>query len=411
MRLFILGAALVMFALCATLTAATAEEQKAPEAQPQQQDAGVKVVRVAPHQPGEDFQELTVGNVNVFYMEGWKDVAKQMAEKTDALIKSTMALTGIKPQSTCEITMRPVKVSGEIWSVGAESSIDLDKKIVTWPMAVPEGDAANYSFDSIDSLYNILHASFNTCEMQINLARPGAITKEPLWFVRGLTLYLMNKAAHELTAKIPDKTANIFYMDYPDKYLEHYKAKLLDWHTPSADDLADMAYRVGCMQMFVEIEKKFGPEAIKKIGEGFAKAEDTDNATLVKIISDAIGTDLVEFLNKYEAPKYPQLGVQTNREYKGPGVRVSAIMSESAADAAGFAEGDIIVSVNGKAIASKADLVAIVKEAGVGGELKAHIKRGDQEMDLTATVSEPTFDFPPDPEPPKPEPDKPADKY
>jgi hypothetical protein len=401
MMMFVLAAGL--FAVAAT---ATADEPQKTDAAGQN-PGEMKVKLIGPHKSDENFEVVSTGSVKVFYMEGWKDVAQKIADKTDACVKSALALISIEPQGACEITLRPVALAqGEL--AGSMQSTDLNGKITSCPAAVPEGGAANYSADSLEARQNIMSATANMCAMDLLLAQPDAAASNPRWFLDGITGYLRLTIAGELTGNDLAAVKQLYDIQYADKILEHYRDKLMNWTGPTQ---SDWAYGAGSAQMFIEIEKKFGAEAVKKIGDGFAKAEKADRDSLVKIISDATGADFLDFLAKYEAPKYPQLGVGADLEYKGPGIRVASVMPNTSAATAGFQEDDIIVKVNGKEVNALADVQAIMKELGVGGELKATVKRGDEEVEITATIGEPAFNFPPDPEPPKPEPDKPADKY
>lgn len=409
MRLLLCGLMMLFLAAGLLILVAPAYADEPQKANPPEQkpDEGIKVKLIAPHQKDENFQVISAGNVKVFYMEGWKDAAEKMAEQTDECIKSALGLVSIEPQGTCEITLRPITLEKGVLP-GSMQSTDLNRRIMSWPMAVPEGGAADFSPDALETKRNILSAASHTCTMAMQLAQPDAAASDPRWFVEGLSLYLSSRIAVQMAGNDAANVKELYNMEYSDKILEHYRDKLLDWNTPSD---GAWAYGAGCAQMFVEIEKMFGADAIKKIGSGFAQAEKVDKDSLVKIINDAIGADLIEFLGKYEAPKYPQLGVGADAEYKGPGIRVASVMPRTAAAKAGFAADDIIVKANGKEINAVADLQAIVREVSVGGELKANVKRGDKEIELTATIGEPAFNFPPDPEPKKAEPSNPVDEY
>jgi len=409
MRLFLFGLMMLFLVAGMLISVAPAFADEPQKANPpaQKENQSIKVQLVRPHQPDENFQAIEAGSVKVFYMEGWKDAAQKIAEQTDKCIKAALAYISMEPQGTCEITLRPITIQ-EGALAGSEISTDMNTKIVAFPMAVPEGGADKYSTDSFETKQNIMSAASYMCTMALMLAQPDAATSNPRWFLDGISGDLRLKMAGELAGNDPDMAGKLCPLQYYDKILEHYRDKLLNW---DFDTQNDWAYGAGCTQMFIEIEKKFGAEAIKKIVAGFANAQKTDKDSLVKIINDAIGADLVEFLSKYEAPKYPQVGVGADKEFKGPGIRIVSVVQNSAAAKAGFQAEDIILKINGKEVNALVDLQAIVKEAGVGGELKAHVKRGDKEIELAATIGEPAFNFPPDPEPPKAEPDNPADKY
>jgi len=392
MKLRTMLAAIVMaWAICVSRAAWAEENQPAPK----QDDGGFNLRVVWPPQPGEKFESVTMGNVKVYYMEGWKEAAEKFAAKADESVKSSLALIGVAELGTCEFTMRPIKLAeGEV--PGGAQTTDLNKKVMSYPFPVPEGGEKDFSVDTLDIKRFILWAAMYTCVMDMQLAQADALASNPKWFVEGLSSCVQMKLAATLAGADSTK---LISMEYSDKILEHYREKLLNWNQLTQHD---WAYGAGCMQMFMEIEKKYGAEAILKIGQGFVKAEKADRETLVKVINEATGGDLADFLTKYEAPKYPQLGVGTDSTFKGPWLLVTGTMPNSAAADAGFAAGDIMLKGNGKDLNSAADLQALVKELGVGGVLKVTVKRGETEVEVTATIREPKFNFPPDPEPAKP---------
>jgi hypothetical protein len=386
-----LAAIVMVWAICVSQGAQAEENKPAPK----QDDGGFNLRVVWPPQPGEKFESVTVGNVKVYYMEGWKEAAEKFAAKADESVKSALGLIGVEPLGTCEFTMRPIKLAeGEVG--GGAQTTDLNKKVMSYPFPVPEGGEKDFSVDTLDIKRFILWAATYTCVMDMQLAQPDALVSNPKWFVDGLSSYLQMKLAATLAGADSTKLVS---MEYSDKILEHYREKLLNWNQLTQHD---WAYGAGCMQMFMEIEKKYGAEAILKIGQGFVKAEKADRETLVKAINEATGGDIVEFLKAYEAPKYPQLGVETDSTYKGPGLLVTGTMPGSPAAEAGFGAGDVIVKCNGEEMDSAAELAALVKKLGVGKELLATVKRGETEVEVTATIREPKFNFPPDPEPAKP---------
>jgi putative serine protease PepD len=110
------------------------------------------------------------------------------------------------------------------------------------------------------------------------------------------------------------------------------------------------------------------------IGLGFAipsnKAKDVANALLAgKKVS------------------HPALGVSVT-EAEGGGALVSNVTANSAAAKAGVQQGDVITSVNGKAINSSDDLVGLIQQANVGDKVTIVFTRNGAQKTVTATLGE-----------------------
>lgn len=68
------------------------------------------------------------------------------------------------------------------------------------------------------------------------------------------------------------------------------------------------------------------------------------------------------------------------------GLRVLAVAPGGAASVAGMQADDVIVSANGRATATVESLQAILREVPAGGTVAIAVKRGDQQVTLTATL-------------------------
>jgi len=84
---------------------------------------------------------------------------------------------------------------------------------------------------------------------------------------------------------------------------------------------------------------------------------------------------------------HPALGVSVT-EAEGGGALVSAVTTNSAAAKAGLQQGDVIKSVNGKAINSSDDLVAIIQGANVGDKVTIVFTRDGAQKTVSATLAE-----------------------
>jgi putative serine protease PepD len=84
---------------------------------------------------------------------------------------------------------------------------------------------------------------------------------------------------------------------------------------------------------------------------------------------------------------HPALGVSVT-EAEGGGALVSAVTANSAAAKAGLQQGDVIKSVNGKAINSSDDLVGIIQGANVGDKVTIVFTRDGAQKTVSATLTE-----------------------
>ena len=69
------------------------------------------------------------------------------------------------------------------------------------------------------------------------------------------------------------------------------------------------------------------------------------------------------------------------------GVVVMAVVAGSPAEAAGFQNKDVIISVAGNNVSAPADVVKAVREAAVGSTVQFGVARGNQSLTLTATIA------------------------
>jgi putative serine protease PepD len=81
------------------------------------------------------------------------------------------------------------------------------------------------------------------------------------------------------------------------------------------------------------------------------------------------------------------LGVSVT-EAEGGGALVSSVTANSAAAKAGIQQGDVIKSVNGKAINDSDDLVGVVQAASVGDKVTIVFTRDGEQKTVTATLAE-----------------------
>jgi len=97
--------------------------------------------------------------------------------------------------------------------------------------------------------------------------------------------------------------------------------------------------------------------------------------------------DVADALMAGKKVSHPALGVSVT-EAEGGGALVSTVTANSAAAKAGLQQGDVIITVDGKAINDSDDLVAIVQGHKVGDKVTIVFKRNGQEQTVSATLAE-----------------------
>ncbi|MFK7789331.1 MAG: trypsin-like peptidase domain-containing protein [Phycisphaeraceae bacterium] len=86
-------------------------------------------------------------------------------------------------------------------------------------------------------------------------------------------------------------------------------------------------------------------------------------------------------------PDKPFLGVnRLQADEEAQAVRVGKVMPDGAAENAGMQDGDLITQLNGQPTASVADIIRVIQEAKIGDTIKLTIQRGEETLELEATL-------------------------
>ncbi len=97
--------------------------------------------------------------------------------------------------------------------------------------------------------------------------------------------------------------------------------------------------------------------------------------------------DVAEKLQRGEKVSHPTLGVSVTAA-EGGGALVAEVLPGSAAERAGFQQGDVITRFGEKAISDSEDLVAVVQAGKVGDRVDVTYKRNNVEATATVTLAE-----------------------
>jgi putative serine protease PepD len=98
--------------------------------------------------------------------------------------------------------------------------------------------------------------------------------------------------------------------------------------------------------------------------------------------------EVAEALRNGEKVSHPMLGVQVTESQDGSGALVSAVTANSPAAKAGLQQGDVITSIDGKAVTDSDQLVSAVQSHKVGDDVQITYKRDGSEKTATATLAE-----------------------
>lgn len=115
--------------------------------------------------------------------------------------------------------------------------------------------------------------------------------------------------------------------------------------------------------------------------------------TAQESLETALGRPLPEIERDWKAwvltrtvPPLPYLGIAT--ELRGGKLVVSAVVTNSPAAAAGMLQGDTLVAVDGKQVATVAAFTEAIAECEVGDEVTVTVKRGAEQQELKATLAQ-----------------------
>ena len=83
------------------------------------------------------------------------------------------------------------------------------------------------------------------------------------------------------------------------------------------------------------------------------------------------------------------LGVMPDYAYSEEGLKIESVRAGGSAEKAGIKDGDVIIKMDGKGIMSIEDYMSVLQELKPGDEVKISVKRGEEELELTAKMQSP----------------------
>ena len=132
---------------------------------------------------------------------------------------------------------------------------------------------------------------------------------------------------------------------------------------------------------FVNTGSKGRPNTLgQSSGVGFANT----STKLLSILDDLKDGKVLSL------PKRAFLGIKMEPSYnKNDGVLVKEVTENTAAAEAGIEPGDLIVEMDGKPVRNITELINVMKKKKIGDKVKIKLKRGDEIIEIEATLREP----------------------
>jgi predicted esterase len=159
----------------------------------------------------------------------------------------------------------------------------------------------------------------------------------------------------------------------------------VDWNPNEAGhDFSWMpAYNKKIAAFFAETKRSPYPDALSWETE-LTERYNRVHWLIIDELGSVDGENDFEDINVYYAqPQRKLLGVQLDAD--NGGAVIAGVTEDSVAAKAGLKEGDVIVEANGAKVSSRQDLVGAIQATDFGDDLEMTVKRGDEELELTAT--------------------------
>lgn len=148
----------------------------------------------------------------------------------------------------------------------------------------------------------------------------------------------------------------IFAWSQVDDYADYHPEKDGgDLFGLSQKDAAVAHHYEGALALFLLIEDRFGPEAIRQIGREVSQLKNGTGEDLKRIVSGAVGTDIVKVVDEF---RFPDTGLTMAPVYRPPakcaggevkeGLVVDHVRDDSLAQRAGLKREDVILSLEGE---------------------------------------------------------------
>ena len=128
--------------------------------------------------------------------------------------------------------------------------------------------------------------------------------------------------------------------------------------------------------------------AIASLGSGFSSQSGSIGLGFAIPINQAKKT--AEQLIKNGKATYPLMGISVDSTFAGPGARIAniptAILAGGPASRAGLRSGDIILELDGKAIANSDELIVAIRSHNVGDHVTVKYQRGSTAHTVSLTL-------------------------
>jgi len=357
----------------------------------------------APVSQEQKYESIQEGTVTIKYVEGWKDVAEDLAKKLDGATKGAGKTTGFKPETPIELAIVHIKPGSQPPRKMLQRGYDQNNKKINW-CTIVKTEPKDFKLDEQSVQNDLLSVASIACQVELFNANP-TLVREPgvAWFATGYGLFFAVETMKEMYGK--DYKSPFMFSD---GWLEAAKDTIFT-AKPTQGGVS-IEYQAALYRFFAELHEKYKEKRYAKIIDEVKKMEETNTESLIKAIDIATGGDCVKFCKEYKSKnKYPFLGIMADMQRAEPGVRITEVVEGSSAADADLQAGDIIEEANGKPVKTLEDLQAIIAEAGTGEQLKMIVDRKGSKIKALATLKAREFEIKEMPaSPPGPKPKLPA---
>jgi hypothetical protein len=326
-------------------------------------------------------KSCTCGNVTVRFPDGLDEsCAERMAELWDAAVRGVGAGTGLPTSCTLEICLihlerKPRTFRARVAQTDAATGIPL-------PFVGRPASAEAILSDPFSRTmpYIIVH---EMVEMRLMMPdqSPTVLPDMGLsygllrwrhvyhtrWFRDGFANYAGYLAVRTLVAEAGDawpenvSATDMVSHDRPLSSLARVGTSLFRWKQDD-DSQSNLRYNAA-LGLFLLLERRFGPGAIRGIVAGIPSLGYPDGPALEDLAGRVIGKDLRRLVADFT---FPDLGLVPETK-EGKGLSVASVKSGSPAGAAGVRQGDVVRAVDGRSVANDLDYELALLDAAEDG--------------------------------------------
>lgn len=351
------------------------------------------------------------GRAEVTFQAGMKEQAGELAMEMEQYIAMVEAHFGRAIQTPVRAyLLRRDHMPGTVTGGFAPTN-----KVFQFPMFAEAGEESFETLRSSNPFYPYMFIHELTKLSLVDPARPPLVLADqktgPMmktryftrWFREGLANYaelLVYEKLRERTAGDEDHQplssfeSNHVYQQ-PLSALAKVGPSLFSWDE-FGDREQDRDYLNAAMGLFVLLEHRFGPGAIRRVMDGLEEQYYVDGQVIVDTINETLDTDIEQVVHGFDlitagtqmSPLSPATAKNFGLSVK-KGLYVNALTETGAARSAGVQRGDVIVGINRRAVMNNLDYELAMLEAQQHGNLYFTVDRLGERHTLGVKVNMP----------------------